>query len=97
MLKQRIITAIIAIIVLGVVLFVLPVNAARVFIAVVVLVAAWEWGGFLGTTNTSRILCVAVIAALQLLLYLVIETGLLAPLDVFRVALVWWVAALVWL
>lgn len=97
MLKQRIITAIIAIIVLGAVLFVLPVAAARLFIAAVILLAAWEWGGFLGTTSNARFLCVAVIAALQLLLLFALAEGWLATLDIFRIALVWWVGALVWL
>lgn len=97
MLKQRIITAIIAIIVLGVVLFVLPEAAARLFIAAVILLAASEWGGFLGSSKNARLLCVAVIAMLQLALYFAVAEGWLATLDIFRVALAWWVAALVWL
>ncbi|MGB5344612.1 MAG: phosphatidate cytidylyltransferase [Woeseia sp.] len=97
MLKQRVITAIIAIVVLGVVLFVLPASAARFVIAAVMLVAAWEWGGFLGQSTATRGLCVVVVAALQGLLYFLLSTGDLAALDVFRVALVSWVAALVWL
>jgi phosphatidate cytidylyltransferase len=97
MLKQRVITAIIAIAVLAVVLFVLPVVAARLVIAAVMLFAAWEWGGFVGSTAASRALCVAVIAALQVLIYLLLADGQIAALDVFRVAMLWWVAALVWL
>lgn len=97
MLKQRIITAIIAIVVLGVVLFVLPEAGARLVIAGVMLVAAWEWGGFVGSTVVSRAACVAVIAALQVLLYLLLADGQFAALDVFKIALLWWLGALVWL
>ncbi|MBT8096570.1 MAG: phosphatidate cytidylyltransferase, partial [Woeseia sp.] len=98
MLKQRLISAVIAVIVLGVVLFVLPLSAARVFIAGVILVAAWEWGGFFGGTgNAWRVACVAVIAILQLLLLFALESGWLAEILVFVIGLLWWAAAFCWL
>lgn len=97
MLRQRIISAVIAIVVLGVVLFVVPAAAARVFIVGVMLVAAWEWGGFMESPAQSRLLCVGMVAALQLALYLLLGAGLLTTLDIFWLALAWWTAALVWL
>ena len=53
MLKQRFFTAVIALAVLGVVLFVLPAELARLVILAVVLAGAWEWGGFIGDGLTA--------------------------------------------
>ena len=47
MLKQRVITAIIALAVLSLVLFVVPQPVARGFVAVLIVAGAWEWAGFL--------------------------------------------------
>ena len=47
MLKKRIISALVALFVLAGVLFVLPVIAARFFIGILILAAAWEWAAFL--------------------------------------------------
>ena len=43
MLKQRVVTAIVALSVLAVVMFVVPVIIARIAIALLMLGAAWEW------------------------------------------------------
>ncbi len=98
MLKQRLKTAVIAILVLGVILFVLPEPATRVVIAAVILLAAWEWGGFIASTEgAARIPCVAVIAALLVALFLLLQQGVVLPQQVFFAALLWWLAALAWL
>ena len=51
MLKQRVITAVAAALALLVVLFVLPQPAARLVIAAILLVAAWEWSGLIGAQS----------------------------------------------
>ena len=53
MLQQRIFTALIALAVLGIVLFVVPPMVARVIIAILILAGAFEWGGFIGAGSTA--------------------------------------------
>lgn len=94
MLKQRVITAVFAVAALLLVLFVLPQAVAQVVVAAVILTGAWEWSGFLGSQSTAlRVAYVALVAVLMGLL-----TWFAPQVDglLFRVALVWWVAALVW-
>jgi phosphatidate cytidylyltransferase len=95
MLKQRVVTALIAVAALLLVLFALPQAAAQLVVAALILAGAWEWSGFLGTpSNVLRALYVIFIAVLMALATWVVPDieGLL-----FRVALVWWVCALVWM
>lgn len=95
MLKTRIITAVVALIVLGAVLFVIPPRFAEAFIAVVILAGAWEWSAFLGGSSpTSRAAFVIAIAALVAALY--------GPIAAFselalQVGLAWWFCAFVWI
>jgi phosphatidate cytidylyltransferase len=93
-LKERVITALIAVAVLLLVLFVLPQAAAQIVIGLLILAGAWEWSGFLGSRSTAlRAGYVILIAALMGL------NSWLAPHInglLFQVALVWWVCALVW-
>lgn len=96
MLKQRIITAVAAATVLLVVLFLLPVPAARAVIAAILLVAAWEWSGLVGQkSNAGRVVYVALIAVLVAL-----AARYAAEPRVFllilQLALAWWLAALLW-
>lgn len=94
MLKERVITALIAVTLLLIVLFVLPQAAARLVIALVILAGAWEWSGFLAARSTAIRAAYVVVIALLI--------GLVAWLSpqidgiLFRVALVWWLCALVW-
>jgi len=96
-LKQRIMTAVIALAVLAIVLFVLPPNIARVVIAVVIIAGAWEWGGFLfGDARGGRVLY----AAFIFMLMAVIAFNLHDPAwreNLFTLALAWWLLALVWM
>lgn len=97
MLKQRIFTAIIALAVLGVVLFVVPPFVARMVIAAMFLAGAWEWGGFLlQRGSTGRSIYVVFVAILMGTLYSQIHNQELLEL-VFKVALAWWFGALVWM
>lgn len=102
MLKERILTAIIAGAVLLVVLFVLPPFAAEIMMGAFFLAAAWEWSGFLSLRSLAgRLSYVAAIGAL------LVGVGWLLPLwspvsrevifdVVLRIGLAWWFAALVW-
>ncbi len=91
--KQRIITAVIALLALMVVLFYVPREAALVVIVAVILGGAWEWSAFLGAPgNATRAAYVAIIAALiAAVSFLGVDAAL-----VFKVSLVWWVVALFW-
>ncbi|MDJ0908993.1 MAG: phosphatidate cytidylyltransferase [Woeseiaceae bacterium] len=95
MLKARIITAVIAVSVLALVLFVVPEIAAELFIAGIIVAGAWEWSRFLGiSTGLSRALFVFAIAALMALVnvYFTEENTRL----LLQSALVWWLLALIW-
>ena len=94
MLKERVITALIAVAVLLLVLFVLPQAAAQVVVALLILAGAWEWSGFLGTGSTAvRAGYVILIALLMALV-----TWLAPQINgvLFQVALLWWACALIW-
>ncbi len=97
MLKQRIMTAIVALAVLVIVLFVVPPIIARVVIAVVIVAGAWEWGGLLfGDVRGGRVAYVFFVAALMA----VIAFNLHDPVwvgNLFTLALAWWLLALVWM
>ena len=94
MLRQRIVTALVALAVLLLVMFVLPANAAKAFIGLLVLGGAWEWSAFLGGARPfARAAYVLLLAALVLL------TGLTLPLvaePILFASLIWWLSALVW-
>ncbi len=97
MLRQRLLTALVLVAVLLVVLLVLPRQAAVGVLAVMMLVGAWEWSGFLRTDSRAvRLAYVAVAAVLMALGWIV---GLDAPtLRILLVAaLGWWLVAFVWL
>jgi phosphatidate cytidylyltransferase len=96
MLKQRILTALVALSVLAIVIFVMPPAVARLAIAALILAGAWEWGGFLaGGTISTRAAYAAFIGALVALLFANQDPAVLD--NVFRVALAWWLTALVWM
>jgi len=104
MLKQRLFTAIISLIVLGIVLFVVPVIVARAVIAAMFLAGAWEWGGFLSQeNNVLRLVYVVFIGVLIGALLVLMGSPVLNMPDlqitdlVFKAALVWWFGALIWM
>jgi len=97
MLRQRIITAIIALIVLGVALFVVPPFVARIVIAAMFLAGAWEWGGFLFQHGrVGRSIYVVVVGVFIGVLFSQAHNQELLEL-VFIVALAWWFGALIWM
>ena len=94
MLRQRIITAVIAGVALLAVLFAAPNDLARGVIAILLMIGAWEWSGFLGSAVVGRVVFVALVAAL-------IGPALFGIVQVnnelvFQVALAWWLVAFVW-
>jgi len=96
-LRQRVVTAAIAVVLLLAVLFYLPAVVARIVIAALFIAAAWEWSQFLGSKHGAlqRRVFVALTAALGLALTTV-------PLDptvylaVLYAAALWWLVALLW-
>lgn len=94
MLRQRIITAVIALAILALVLFVMPPFYAEVMIALVILAAAWEWSGFLSAKSpATRIFYVTFVAALMAAAGMVWPDGVEL---ILQVAVVWWLLALIW-
>lgn len=94
MLRQRIVTAVIALVALGVVLFVLPPFAAELIIAMVVVAGAWEWSAFLQSRSIPiRIVYVSLVAGGMAAVNLAWPD---AVMPVLQVALLWWLLALAW-
>jgi phosphatidate cytidylyltransferase len=96
-LRTRILTAAVLIAVLFAVVLRLPPYATVIALTAVVLVGAWEWSGFLRAGSAGvRLLYVAAVAALLRLSWKATAT-LEGTTVVLSVALVWWVAALLWI
>lgn len=92
--KQRVITAIVALVALGVLLFAMPPLAVRIAIGALIVAAAWEWSGFLGQKGIGvRMLYVALIAGLLAgtLFFLGNWTE-----QILLLSLAWWTLALLW-
>ena len=97
MLKQRVLTAVVAVVLLLLVLYPAPTVLTRAVIAALFLAAAWEWSGFLSPRSTPvRLSFLALIALSELVLFVVLPAlGLYQLLAI--VAALWWSTALVWL
>lgn len=97
MLRQRVVTAVIAVLVLLLVLYAAPPALARVVIVALFAVAAWEWSGFLsGAEPPKRYAYVGLMGAALLALWYWLPDA-----SAYRVlaltAALWWAAALIWL
>lgn len=94
MLKTRIVTAVVALIALGIILFVIPGRAAEAIIGVVVLAGAWEWSAFVGapTAVTRAFFVIAVAAAIGALYAVMPQYSELT----LQIACLWWFCAFVW-
>ena len=97
MLRQRILTAIIALAILGLVIFVVPPVVARVVIAAVFVAGAWEWGGFLfDDQRGGRIAYMVFIGAgMASAFFFAAEPAAFA--NLLQVGIAWWLLALAWL
>ncbi len=97
MLKQRVLTAIVALAVLALVMFVVPAVVARIAITLLMLGAAWEWSGFIfSQENKRRIFYVLFIAILIAVIFFELPDARLVDI-VFKISLAWWMAALAWM
>lgn len=94
MLRQRVITALVAVAALLLVLFVLPAAAAQLVVVLVILAGAWEWSGFLGAKSNS--VRAGYVVFIAMLIALVTWQAPQINSSLFRLAIVWWSAALVW-
>lgn len=94
MLKTRLITAIISILVLGAVLFVVPPAVAEIVIGLLILGAGWEWAGFLGTQGSAMRASYTVLLGIAGAL-------IVSQFDsyyewVLIIACGWWLIAFIW-
>lgn len=97
MLKQRVITAVIALSLLALVMFVVPPVVARTVITLLMLGAAWEWSGFIfKKQKMRRSVYVLFIAILLALIFFDLHEKALVD-TVLKISLGWWLAALGWL
>lgn len=93
--KQRILTAIVALLALGALLFLMPGLVAKLVLAALVVSGAWEWSGFLGPRSMGLRLLFVVLITL-----LIAAVSLLVPQwteAILIASLVWWFAALLWI
>ena len=97
MLRQRVFTAIIALSVLAVVMFIVPPIVARICIMLLMLGAAWEWSGFIFAKESPRkFVYVLFIATLIAALFFELPDAVLVD-GVLKISLGWWLAALTWM
>lgn len=98
MLKQRVLTAIVAALALFVVLFALPDWLARSVIVGVILLAAWEWAGFLGfDKQLYRLFYVALVGLGIGVLLALLDAAVVSVGQVLVFAIIAWAGALIWL
>jgi phosphatidate cytidylyltransferase len=92
--KQRVITAVIALLVLLTVLFVVPAGVAKAVFALVMLAGAWEWAAFLNSRRPAlKYVYTAIIGGLLGAVSFMPEFDLRL---LFVAVLPGWLAALVW-
>ena len=96
-LRKRIVTAVVLGTALVAIVLWLPAFATVILLTASVLAGGWEWSGFLRLSSTaSRLGYVAVLAAAMAVLWYVASTPEGRHI-VLTVAVVWWVAALLWI
>jgi phosphatidate cytidylyltransferase len=94
MLKLRVITSVIALILIGVVLFVIPQNYAELIIGLLLVAGAWEWSGFLEVSGDAlRWLYTGIVGAGLAAVYFVVPE---MTETILLVAFVWWFIAFLW-
>lgn len=98
MLKQRIITGVVLALLFLVVVFWLPSIWFNLFIGLVVVLAAWEWGNLAGLSGAARVIytgsMAALVAGFEWALNTPSSSDLILP--VLTAAGIWWAVALLW-
>ena len=92
-LMQRVITAVVLLAVLLMVFFVLPRPAAVGVLGAFIIVAAWEWGGFLTLDTFFRRAAYVVLLVALMIISVRILPERMSLLPVLWVCLVWWICA----
>ncbi len=94
MLKARVVTSVVSLILIAVVLFALPTQIAEVLIGLLLVIGAWEWSGFLGlSSSVTKAAYTAMVSACLALVYFVVPEK--TPL-ILQIACVWWFVAFLW-
>lgn len=94
MLKQRIITALVALVGLMIVLFVVPPVVAGIVMAAAILLGAWEWSGLLKVS--ALMLRVVYVVGIGVLILIAAVPLAASTSEILVVALVFWFCALLW-
>lgn len=92
MLKQRILTAIVALALLAVVLLVLPKQFLPYIVGALMVAAAWEWGSLLSLSQRQKAAYAAVNAALMAAAWTI---GRPETVELLALAVGWWILALI--
>jgi phosphatidate cytidylyltransferase len=97
-LKERVLTAVVLVVVLLGVMLGLPPIATVWLLTVLVLIGAWEWAGFVGNGGPASraVFTIAVALALVGCLYFYDQSPDFVRITM-AVAMVWWFAAFLWL
>lgn len=97
MILQRISTAIVALLLLGIVLFVMPAKYVPLVIAALMLAAAWEWSGFLQATSMLTRVVYTSLVGIAMMAVWYLMPGTVVVSSIFWVACTGWLAAFIWL
>lgn len=95
--RARILTAVVLGTILVAVLLFAPPLAVRGLFGLFVLAGAWEWAAFAGCTQRAARLSFVVLIALLAVVGRVLADGVLGYELLLRVAVGWWLLALLWL
>lgn len=92
--KQRVITAIVALTLLSLVLFVAPPMATKLVLAALLLAGAWEWSAFLRPSSAGVRYGYVLLSGVLIALFALPFDALQEPL--LLMALAWWFCAFAW-
>lgn len=96
MLMQRVLTAMVIVAAVLVAIFWLPKSVVFAILGLLLLIAAWEWSGFIGSKKMrTRIGYPLIVAALMLLLWWGLADDSSLSLLLW-LTLAWWLVALIW-
>jgi phosphatidate cytidylyltransferase len=94
-LMQRVITAVVLLAVMLIVFFILPRPAALGVLGAFIIVAAWEWSGFLTLDTFFRRAAYVVLIVVFMIMSIRIFPKWMSLLPLLWVGLVWWICAFV--